>query len=82
MGTRAQAFLGRLTGRCAVEGYVTGNYGADRAAELASVVEDLLKARGLMRRYSGNLRAAQPCNPCIICANLGASHPRELRSRS
>ncbi len=40
----AQAFLGRLNARCAAEGYVTGNWGADRAAELAAAVESLLKA--------------------------------------
>lgn len=43
--TCLQAFLGRLTARCIVEGYVTGNFSAAQAAELAGVVDDLLKVR-------------------------------------
>ncbi len=37
--------MGRLTSRCLVEGYATGNFSAEQASNLTSVVESLLKVR-------------------------------------
>ena len=43
MSARLQAFLGRLTARCSMEGYVTGNFSARQASHLAEAVDGLLK---------------------------------------
>ncbi len=37
--------MGRLTSRCFVEGYATGNFSSEQATDLTSVVEGLLKVR-------------------------------------
>ena len=40
-----QAFLGRLKARCSVEGYATGNFSPEQAADLGAVVTSLLQVR-------------------------------------
>lgn len=51
-----QAFIRRLTARCSVEGYVTGNFSAGQATELAGVVDDLLTVGRLLRMHRVHTR--------------------------
>ena len=72
-----QAFLGRLTARCSVEGYVTGNFSAGQAAELAGVVDGLLKVRRLpMGRNLARWQYAGTRVTCLVVAMPAATrHP-------